>query len=75
MHLVIAWVLLNISLYCGKRFCIYFVDFVAISLVSQIVMMAGWFDRLDVSVCRLGSDILRDVEFPVINCFLVCWCL
>ena len=34
MHLVKVCVLLNISLYFGNRFCIYFVDFVAVSLVS-----------------------------------------
>ena len=34
MHLVSACVLLNINLYVGNRFCIYFVDFVAVSLVS-----------------------------------------
>ena len=36
IHLVKACVLLKISLYSGNRFCIYFVDFVAVSLVSCI---------------------------------------
>ena len=31
--------LLKISLYSGNRFCMYFVDLVAISLVSWIVMI------------------------------------
>ena len=44
IHLVSAWVLLNISLYCGNRFVMYFVDFVAVSLVSCMVMIAGLFD-------------------------------
>ena len=43
MHLVSAWVLLNINLYCGNRFCIYFVDFVAVNLVSCMVIIAGLF--------------------------------
>ena len=34
IHLVSACVLLKISLYCGKRFWIYLVDLVAVSLVS-----------------------------------------
>jgi hypothetical protein len=34
IHLVSACVLLKISLYFGNRFCMYFVDFVAVSLVS-----------------------------------------
>ena len=29
-----ACVLLNMSLYCGNKFCICFVDFVVVSLVS-----------------------------------------
>ena len=41
MHLVIECVLLNINLYCGNRFCIYFMDFVAVSLVSCIAIIAG----------------------------------
>ena len=35
-----ACVLLKISLYCGNRFWIYFVDFVVVSLVSWMVMIA-----------------------------------
>ena len=27
IHLVSACVLLNVNLYCGNRFCMYFVDF------------------------------------------------
>ena len=42
-------VLLNISLCCGNRFCIYFVDFVAVSLVSCIVMIAGVFGVFAIS--------------------------
>ena len=49
IHLVSACVLLNISLYCGNRFCMYFVDFIAVSLVSCIVMIAGLFVVFDIS--------------------------
>ena len=49
IHLVIACVLLNISLYCGNRFCMYFVDFVAVNLVSCIVIIAGLFGVFDMS--------------------------
>lgn len=40
-------------------------DLVALSLVSWIVMMAGWFGGLDVSVCGLDSEMLRGEEFHV----------
>ena len=41
MHLVRECVLLNISLYCGYNFFMNFVDLVAVSLVSCIVIIAG----------------------------------
>ena len=44
VHLVSACILLNINLYCGNKFWIYFVDFVAVILVSWIIMIA-------VSIC------------------------
>jgi hypothetical protein len=50
MHLVNACVLLNISLYCGNRFCMYFVDFVAVNLVSWIVIIVGLFGVFDISL-------------------------
>lgn len=43
IHLVSTCVLLNISLYCGKSFCMYVVDLVAVSLVSWIMIIAGLF--------------------------------
>ena len=67
MHLVSACVLLNISLYCGNRFCMYFVDFVAVSLVSCIVIIAGLFD---ISLCKFGRAVFRDEAFHVIICVL-----
>jgi hypothetical protein len=50
MHLVSACVLLNISLYYGNRFWMYFVDFVAVSLVSCMVIIAGLFSVFDISL-------------------------
>ena len=49
IHCVSACVLLNISLYCGNKFCMYLVDFVAVNLVSCIVIIAGLFVVLDIS--------------------------
>ena len=50
IHLVNACVLLNINLYCGNRFCLYFVDFVAVNLVSCIVIIASLFGVYDMSL-------------------------
>jgi hypothetical protein len=50
MHLVNACVLLNISLYCGNRFCMYFMDFVAVNLISCMVIIAGLFGVFDISL-------------------------
>ena len=70
MHLVSACVLLNISLYWGNRFCMYFVDFVAVNLVSCMVIIAGLFGVLDISWCRLGRAVFSDEAFHVIMCVL-----
>ena len=70
IHLVNACVLLNISLYCGNRYCIYFVDFVAVSLVSWIVMIAGLFVVFDVSRWRLGRAVFSDEAFHELMCVL-----
>ena len=67
MHLVSACVLLNISLYCGNRFCMYFVDFVAVNLVSCIVIIAGLFAM---SLCKFCKAVLRDEAFHVTICVL-----
>ena len=55
MHLVNAWVLLKISLYSGNRFCIYFVDFVAVNLVSCIVMIAGFVVLFAIKLYMFGK--------------------
>ena len=49
MHLVSACVLLNISLYFGNSFCMNFVDLVAVSLVSCIVIIAGLFGAFEIN--------------------------
>ena len=67
IHLVSACVLLNISLYCGNKFCMYLVDFVAVSLVSCIVMIAGLFV---ISWWRFGKAVFSDEAFHVIMCVL-----
>lgn len=67
-------VLLNISLCFGKRFCMYFVDFVAVTLVSCIVMIAGLCVR---SWCMFGRVVFRDAAFHVVMCVpdVVVWLL
>ena len=70
IHLVSACVLLNINLYWGNKFCIYFVDFVAVSLVSCIVMIAGLIGVLNISCCRFGRAVFSDEAFHVIMCVL-----
>ena len=69
-HLVNACVLLNISLYCGNRFCMYFVDFVAVNLVSCMVIIAGLFGVFDISLWRFGRAVFSDEAFHVIMCVL-----
>ena len=75
-----ACVLLNISLYCGNKFCIYFVDFVAVNLVSCIVMIAGLFVVFDISWWRFGRAVFSDEAFHVLICvlwfvvWLICVC-
>jgi hypothetical protein len=63
---VSACVLLNISLYCGNRFWIYFVDFVAVSLVSWMVMTAVFNCVWVIRYCRFGKAVLSDDAFQVI---------
>ena len=70
IHLVIVCVLLKIILYCGNRFCIYFVDFVAVILVSCIFIIAGLFGVFDRSLWRFGRAVFRDDAFHVIMCVL-----
>src|ERR1700738_5646034 len=66
MRLVSACVLLKMSLNSGNRFCIYFVDLFAVSLVSWICMIAVLFRELFIRLCRFGNDVLSDDAFHVI---------
>src|ERR1700738_4440 len=66
MRLVSACVLLKMSLNSGNRFCIYFVDLFAVSLVSWICMIAVLFRELFIKLCRFGNDVLSDDAFQVI---------
>ena len=70
IHLVSACVLLNISLYCGNKFCIYFVDFVAVNLVSCMVIIAGLFGGFVMSWWRFGRAVFNAEAFHVIICVL-----
>ena len=68
IHLVKACVLLNISLYWGKRFWIYLVDFVAVNLVSCMVMIAGLLIMLLARFSRLGRAVFNEEAFQVMMC-------
>ena len=70
IHLVSACVLLNMSLYCGNRFWMYFVDLVAVSLVSCMVIIACLFGVLVMSWWRFGRAVFSDEAFHVIICVL-----
>jgi hypothetical protein len=54
------------SLYSGNRFCIYFVDLVAVSLVSWITMIAVFMREEFIKLCRFGKAVLSDEAFQVI---------
>ena len=58
--------LLNMSLYCENRFWIYFVDFVVVSLVSWMIMIAVFICVWVMRLCRLGKVVLSDDAFQVI---------
>ena len=58
--------LLKMSLNYGNRFCIYFVDLFAVSLVSWICMIVVLFRELLIKLCKFGSDVLSDDAFQVI---------
>ena len=58
--------LLKMSLNSGNRFCMYFVDLFAVSLVSWICMIAVLFSELFIRLCRFGNDVLSDDAFHVI---------
>ena len=77
MQLVSVCVLLNINLWSGNKFCMYLVDLVAVTLVSCIVIMAGF---CVVIRCRFGRAVFSDAAFQVIICvfrlvvLVVCIC-
>ena len=54
------------SLNSGNRFCMYFVDLFAVSLVSWICMIVVLFRELFIRLCRFGSVVLSDESFQVI---------
>ena len=58
--------LLKMSLNSGNRFCMYFVDLFAVSLVSWICMIDVLFRELFIRLCRFGNDVLSDDAFHVI---------
>ena len=66
--------LLIMSLNSGNRFCMYFVDLFAVSLVSWICMIAVLLRELFTRFCKLGSDVLSDDAFHVIM-FVSYWVL
>ena len=68
MHRVRACVLLNISLYSENRFCIYFVDFVAVSLVSCMVMIVKLVVVSAIMLCMFGRVVFSDDAFHVMMC-------
>ena len=70
IHLVNVCVLLNISLYCGNKFCMYFVDFFAVNFVSCMVIIAGLFGVSDMSWWRFGKAVFSEEAFHVIMCVL-----
>ena len=63
--------LLKMSLNSGNRFCMYFVDLFAVSLVSWICMIVVLFRELFIRFCKLGSDVLSDDAFHIIT-FVSC---
>ena len=62
--------LLKMSLYSGNRFCMYFVDFVAVILVSCIVIIAGLVGVFDMSLWRFGNAMFSEEAFHVLMCVL-----
>lgn len=59
--------LLNITLYCEYKFCVNFVDFVAVNLVSCIMIIVG---LLSTSRWRIGRVLFSDATFHVMICVL-----
>ena len=61
--LVSKCVLLRMSLYFGKIFWMYLIDFVAVSLVSWIIIMAGLVCKFCIISCMLNSPMFSDDAF------------
>ncbi len=58
--------LLALSMNFGNRFCMYFVDLFAVSLVSWICIIVVFFSGLFIRLWRFGNDVLSDDAFHVI---------
>jgi hypothetical protein len=65
-HRVGVFVLLNINLYVGKRFWMYFVDFVAVILVSWRAISAGSPFGCFIRSCKFGKEVVKAATFHVI---------
>ena len=63
--------LLKMRLYSGNRFCMYFVDCVAVSLVSWIFKIVIFLRELFIRLCKIGRAVLSDEVFQII--ILVSW--
>ena len=63
--------LLKSSLYLGNKFCMYFIDFVDVSLVSWIFKIDVFLRELFIWLCKFGKDVLSEEVFQVI--ILVSW--
>jgi hypothetical protein len=62
-------VLLKKSLYVGNKFWMYFVDLIAVSLVSWRAIMAGGRSLWVMSSCMLGSAVSKEATFQVMMWF------
>jgi hypothetical protein len=65
-HLVGVLVLLNINLYLGNNFWMYFVDFIAVSLVSWRAIIEGSSDGCLIRSWRFGKAVVKEARFQVI---------
>ena len=68
-----ACVLLKMNLYWGNKFWMYFVDFVAVSLVSWMIIIVVFICVWVMRPCKLGKVVLSEDTFEVIM-FVFGWC-
>ena len=61
-----ACVLLKINLYWGNKFWMYFMDFVNVSLVSWMIIIAVFICVWIMRPCKLGKVVLSEDTFEVI---------